>query len=89
MDSAWPNRRCAAGRQEGEGEILVQLPGVDDPARIKQILRTAAVLELYEVKDGPFATEEEARAKHGGILPLNTKLIKGAGRATRIPAGSW
>jgi protein-export membrane protein SecD len=68
------------GRQEGEGEILVQLPGVDDPARIKQILQTAAVLELYEVKDGPFATEEEARAKHGGILPLNTKLIKGAGR---------
>ena len=38
------------------------------------------MLELYEVKDGPFATEEEARAKHGGILPLNTKLIKGAGR---------
>jgi preprotein translocase subunit SecD len=68
------------GRQEGEGEILVQLPGVDDPARIKQILQTAAVLELYEVKDGPFATEQEARAKHGGILPLNTKLIKGAGR---------
>lgn len=68
------------GRTEGEGEILVQLPGVDDPARIKQILQTAAVLELYEVKDGPFSTEEEARAKHGGILPLNTKLIKGAAR---------
>ena len=85
------------GRQEGEGEILVQLPGVDDPARIKQILQTAAVLELYEVKDGPFATEEEARAKHGGILPLNTKLIKGAARGdssagwllvTRTPGGS-
>jgi len=68
------------GRQDAEGEILVQLPGVDDPARIKQILQTAAVLELYEVKDGPFATEEEARSKHGGILPLNTKLIKGANR---------
>ena len=63
-----------------KGEILIQLPGVDDPARIKQILQTAAVLELYEVKDGPFATEEEARAKHGGVLPLNTKLIKGADR---------
>jgi len=69
------------GRQEGEGEILIQLPGVDDPARIKQILQTAAVLELYEVKDGPFATEEEARAKHGGVLPLNTKLIKGVSRS--------
>ncbi|MBC7927957.1 MAG: protein translocase subunit SecD [Bryobacteraceae bacterium] len=71
------------GRQDAEGEILVQLPGVDDPARIKQILQTAAVLELYEVKDGPFSTEEEARAKHGGVLPFNTKLIKGADRGER------
>lgn len=68
------------GRREGEGEVLVSLPGVDDPARIKQILQTAAMLELYEVKDGPFATEDEARAKHGGILPLNTKLMRGASR---------
>jgi preprotein translocase subunit SecD len=68
------------GRQDAEGEILVQLPGVDDPARIKQVLQTAAVLELYEVKDGPFSTEQEARSKHGGVLPLNTKLIRGAGR---------
>lgn len=82
------------GRQDAEGEILVQLPGVDDPARIKQILQTAAVLELYEVKDGPFSTEEEGRAKNGGILPLNTKLIRGASRndtnsgwllVTRVP----
>ncbi|MBC8166564.1 MAG: protein translocase subunit SecD [Bryobacteraceae bacterium] len=73
------------GRQDAEGEILVQLPGVDDPARIKQILQTAAVLELYEVKDGPFPTEEEARTKHGGMLPLNTKLIKGAVRGDQNP----
>jgi preprotein translocase subunit SecD len=68
------------GRQDAEGEILVQLPGVDDPARIKQLIQTAAVLELYEVKDGPFPTREEALAQHGGILPLGTKLIEGAGR---------
>jgi preprotein translocase subunit SecD len=64
------------GRAEAEGEILVQLPGVDDPAMVKQILQTAAVLELYEVKDGPFSSQEEARAKHGGVLPLNTKIVK-------------
>jgi preprotein translocase subunit SecD len=69
------------GRADAEGEILVQLPGVDDPARVKQILQTAAVLELYEVKDGPFASQEEARAKHGGVLPLNTKLIQGSPRS--------
>lgn len=65
------------GRTDGEGEILVQLPGVDDPARIKQILQTAALLEFYEVKDGPFSSQEAARAKTGGVLPLNTKLVRG------------
>lgn len=63
------------GRSDAEAEILVQLPGVDDPARIKQLIQTAAVLELYEVKDGPFSTQEEGLSKHGGVLPLNTKLL--------------
>src|SRR4051794_2503646 len=64
------------GRADAEFEILVQLPGVDDPARVKEIIGTAAVLGIYEVKDGPFPTQEAAMAKHGGVLPLNTKLVK-------------
>src|SRR5712692_7559315 len=63
------------GRSDAEAELLVQLPGVDDPAHIKQLLQTQAVLEWDEVKDGPFASKEEALAKHGGVLPLNTKLV--------------
>jgi len=68
------------GRAEADYEILVQLPGVDDPARVKQIMQAAALLELSEVKDGPFTSEDQALAKHGGVLPLNTKLIKMAPR---------
>jgi len=68
------------GRAEAEGEILVQLPGVDDPARVKQIIQTAAMLEIAEVKDGPFGSQEAARAKHGGVLPLNTVLVRMAPR---------
>jgi preprotein translocase subunit SecD len=68
------------GRAEADGEILVQLPGVDDPARVKQIMQMEAMLEISEVKDGPFATQEQALAKHGGVLPLNTKLVRGAAR---------
>jgi preprotein translocase subunit SecD len=64
------------GRADAEYEILVQLPGVDDPARVKQIMQTAAMLEITEVRDGPFASPEEAMAKNGGVLPLNTKLVK-------------
>jgi len=63
------------GRSDAEAEILVQLPDVDDPAHAKQLLQTQAVLEWDEVKDGPFGSREEALSKHGGVLPLNTKLV--------------
>jgi preprotein translocase subunit SecD len=68
------------GRSDAEFEILVQLPGVDDPARVKEIIGTAAVLGIYEVKDGPFPSQDAAMAKHGGVLPLNTKLVKAVPR---------
>jgi preprotein translocase subunit SecD len=68
------------GSADTEFEILVQLPGVDDPARVKQIMQTAAVLELCETKDGPFGSRDQGLAKHGGILPLNTRLVRMAGR---------
>ena len=57
-------------------EVLVQLPGVDDPARVKELIGTAAVLEIAEVKEGPFPSREAALAQKGGILPLNTKLVR-------------
>ncbi len=68
------------GNPEQDAQLLVQMPGVDDPARVKEILKTAALLELFEVKDGPFSSREDALAKHGGVLPLNTQLLRGAPR---------
>ncbi|MGP0075203.1 MAG: protein translocase subunit SecD [Bryobacteraceae bacterium] len=63
------------GRSDAEAELLIQLPGVDDPAHVKQILQTQAQLEWDAVVDGPFNSKEEAYSKKGGILPLNTKLV--------------
>jgi preprotein translocase subunit SecD len=68
------------GNGETNPEILVQMPGVDDPARVKAILQAAAMLEIVEVKDGPFPSEEALRAKSGGILPLGTRPIQQASR---------
>ncbi len=64
------------GRAGDQYQILVQLPGVDDPARVKELIGTTAVLEIDEVKEGPFASREAGLAQHGGVLPLNTKLAK-------------
>jgi preprotein translocase subunit SecD len=63
------------GGSANEAEIMVQLPGVDDPAHVKQLLKTQAVLELDEVKAGSFSSREEARASTGGILPLDEKIV--------------
>ncbi len=68
------------GNPEQDAQLLVQMPGVDDPARVKDILKTAALLELFEVKDGPFSSREDAMAKHGGVMPLNTQLYRGLPR---------
>ncbi|MBS1830987.1 MAG: protein translocase subunit SecD [Acidobacteria bacterium] len=74
------------GGNTNESELLVQLPGVDDPARIKQILGTAALLELYEVKEGPFANREQAMLNFGGVLPLNSKILRSPAKAEQAEA---
>jgi preprotein translocase subunit SecD len=74
-------------REDADSELLVQMPGVDDPGRVKQILQTAAVLELYDVKGGPYASREEALAQNGGVLPVGTRLIGASGSDPNAKGG--
>jgi preprotein translocase subunit SecD len=62
------------GRSDSEFEILVQLPDIDDPARVKDLIGQVAQLEVDEVKEGPFPSQDAVMAQKGGVLPLNTKL---------------
>jgi preprotein translocase subunit SecD len=68
------------GRADADSEIMVELPGVDDPGRVKQIMQTEGMLTINQVLDGPFPSEQDARAKHGGVLPLNSILLPTAPR---------
>ena len=70
-----------------DAEILVSLPGTDDPDRIKSILKTAALLELYEVKSGPFKSEVDALSSFNGVKPLGTKLMPSMKKADAQDAG--
>ncbi len=63
------------GRSEDDSELLIQLPGVDDPARIKQIIQTAAMLELVPVKEGPFQSREQLLSNFNGVLPPNSRML--------------
>jgi preprotein translocase subunit SecD len=62
---------------QGDFELVVELPGVDDPTRVKDIMQRTAMLELKLVRDGPFPSREAALAAHGGILPPDTELLPG------------
>lgn len=75
------------GGADTESELLVSMPGLDDPARVKSIIQTAALLELYKVVEGPYPRREDALAKNGGVLPLGTKLVQSAPRAGAGPDG--
>ena len=64
------------GASDTQSEILVELPGVDDPARVKELIGSAAQLKIVEVKnEGPWKTREEGLAAKGGILPLGTEML--------------
>jgi preprotein translocase subunit SecD len=62
----------------GDYQILVQLPGVDDPARVKEIMQSTAMLEIRQVVGGPYPNEQTAMQANGGILPADTVLLKGS-----------
>ena len=77
------------GGSSGEAEILIQLPGVDDPARVKGILQTSALLELSGVKGGPFGSRDAALGANGGVRPLGTKLVRGSATAGDGSGETW
>ena len=45
---------------EGQDRIDIQLPGVDDPARVKDIIKTTAQLQFRMVEGGAYATAQAA-----------------------------
>ena len=61
----------------GDYQILVQLPGVDDPARVKEIMQSTAMLEIRQAINGPYPTEQAAMQANNGVLPANAVLMKG------------
>jgi preprotein translocase subunit SecD len=62
---------------QGDYEMVIELPGVDDPTRVREIIQQTALLELKIVQDGPYPTKEAALAQHGGVLPPDTQLLPG------------
>lgn len=67
---------------ESSGQILLQMPGVDDPERVKKLIGAESSLSLMKVVSPPnpqpvatYPTEEAAKQSVGGTLPPNRKIL--------------
>jgi preprotein translocase subunit SecD len=78
----------------GSHEILLQMPGIQDPGRIKNLIVGESRLELMKVvspsNPSPlqtYATKEEALASLGGQVPQNRKILPYSERDEPTAAG--
>ena len=62
---------------QGKDKIIVELPGVDDPERVKELIKVTAVLEWKLVKAGPAADEATLLQATNGQVPEDAEVIKG------------
>jgi preprotein translocase subunit SecD len=60
-------------QQQGKGRIVVQLPGVQDTVRAKEILGATATLEFRLVDDGG---NDAQQAQNSGRAPIGLQLYK-------------
>jgi preprotein translocase subunit SecD len=67
---------------ESSGQILLQMPGVDDPERVKNLIGAESNLSLMKIVSPPnpspvqtYPTEDAARQSLGGTVPPNRKIL--------------
>ncbi|HEX9197928.1 MAG TPA: protein translocase subunit SecD [Acidobacteriaceae bacterium] len=72
----------------GDNEIVVELPGVDDPARVEDVIQSTARLEIHAVVGQPYESDQAALQALGGALPPEDELVRGSGSAGN-PEQTW
>ena len=76
-----------ARQPQGE-QILVQMPGVTDIARAKEIMGKTAQLEFRLVEAGP-ASKEDLLKQYNGTLPGEMEILPGSGGAGAEAASTF
>ncbi len=64
-------------QRQGTDQIVVELPGVDDPERIKDLIKVTAVLSFKLVKAGPAENEATLLQPFGGTVPEDAEVVQG------------
>jgi preprotein translocase subunit SecD len=64
-------------QKQGTDRIVVELPGVDDPDHIKNLIKVTAVLKWRLVKGGPAADEATLLQPFNGVVPEDAEIVRG------------
>lgn len=75
-------------RHGDEDQILVQLPGVSEVARAKDIIQDTAILELKLVEAGPAPSREDLLQPYKGQVPSDMEVVTGASDMATGQAGT-
>jgi preprotein translocase subunit SecD len=74
----------------GQYQILVQLPGIDDPGRVKDLIQNTAMLEIKQVMSGPYPSQAAAiQASPNNLIPADQLLLPGNTLGGRAEGEQW
>jgi preprotein translocase subunit SecD len=64
-------------QRQGTDRLVVELPGIEDPDRVKNLIKVTAVLEWKLVKAGPAETEAALLGGEGVPVPADAEVVRG------------
>ena len=63
--------------ETSNNRLVLQLPGVDDPERVRNLIKNTAFLEFRIVRSGPFPTRDAVAASFGGSeVPQDVEVMQ-------------
>jgi preprotein translocase subunit SecD len=71
----------------GSNQILVEIPGISDPARVEDAIKSTSKLAIYAVAtagspQGPWESDQAAMTALGGVVPPEDWLVHGVATPT-------
>jgi preprotein translocase subunit SecD len=72
----------------GENQILVELPGISNPAEVEDAISSTAKLAVYAVVSGPYENDQAAMTALNGVVPPGDMLVPGRASAN-APDEVW
>ncbi|MCJ7613073.1 MAG: protein translocase subunit SecD [Candidatus Aminicenantes bacterium] len=76
-------------QRQGTSRIIVELPGVDNPERVQNIIKTTALLEWKMVQSGPAPDEATLLKDSGGKVADNQEVVTVAAKARESEGGTF